>query len=165
MAAEHWDLLCSSRRSTGAGFLSPIVAASGEFDRAPQTCDDVAVVLSVGAGSAQGQASLALDMAPQGETCGPAGRSGECSESATLTVVKLDFRIPGLPEEEESNPGGLTPANDDDDNDNGVEDRYEGGPIFEEDDLVTLLLTAPPNPAATVRTGESMTVACCVVFR
>ena len=82
---------------------------------------------------------------------GTTTRGGQCNSQATVTVeecVDLDFG--GVPDNNETDPGGFLCLNDDDDNGNGVPDKDEPGPTAGENDLIALTVSIAPALTGTV---------------
>ena len=82
---------------------------------------------------------------------GTTTRGGQCNSQATVTVeecVDLDFG--GVPDNNETDPGGFLCLNDDDDNGNGVPDKDEPGATAGENDLIALTVSLDPSLTGTV---------------
>jgi len=69
----------------------------------------------------------------------------DCKDTAKATVVDVEIDMEDLSDVDEDIDGGYIGANQDDDNENGQEDRYDVGPLNEDDmDLVKITLERAP---------------------
>ena len=78
------------------------------------------------------------------------GSGGPCEDRVKLTVVQVDLDFGGVPDNDETDPGGFLCLNDDDDNGNGVPDKDEPGPTAGENDLKALTVSIDPALTGTV---------------